>query len=48
VALGALDYAFTPADEALVDSLVVTGHPSTAGYNDPAYPVEGRLPRSRA
>jgi aryl-alcohol dehydrogenase (NADP+) len=46
--LGALDYAFTPADEALVDRLVVTGHPSTPGYNDPAYPTEGRLPLSRA
>jgi aryl-alcohol dehydrogenase-like predicted oxidoreductase len=31
------------ADEALVDSLVRTGHPSTPGYNDPAYPLTGRL-----
>ena len=30
-------------DEALVDSLVRTGHPSTPGYNDPAYPLTGRL-----
>jgi aryl-alcohol dehydrogenase (NADP+) len=22
--------------------LVVPGHPSTPGYNDPAYPLEGR------
>lgn len=29
-------------DEALVDSLVSPGHVSTPGYNDPAYPVEGR------
>jgi aryl-alcohol dehydrogenase-like predicted oxidoreductase len=43
--LGALDYGFTAEDEALVDSLVVTGHPSTPGYNDPAYPIEGRVPR---
>ena len=43
--LGALDYAFTADDEALVDRLVATGHPSTPGYNDPAYPIEGRLPR---
>jgi aryl-alcohol dehydrogenase-like predicted oxidoreductase len=42
----ALDYRFTPEDEALVDSLVVAGHPSTPGYNDPQYPLEGRLPRS--
>ncbi|HEY8566207.1 MAG TPA: aldo/keto reductase [Beijerinckiaceae bacterium] len=44
--LGALDYAFTPEDEALVDRLVTTGHPSTPGYNDPAYPIEGRVTRS--
>lgn len=44
--LGALDYRFTAEDEALVDSLVVTGHPSTPGYNDPAYPIEGRVPRT--
>lgn len=40
--LGALDYTFTAEDEALIDSLVTTGHPSTPGYNDPAYPIEGR------
>ncbi|MEM7044287.1 MAG: aldo/keto reductase [Pseudomonadota bacterium] len=40
--VGALDYRFTAEDEALVDSLVPTGHPSTPGYNDPAYPIEGR------
>jgi aryl-alcohol dehydrogenase (NADP+) len=44
--LGALEHRFTAEDEALVDSLVTTGHPSTPGYNDPAYPIEGRLPRS--
>ena len=33
-------------DEALVDRLVAPGHPSTPGYNDPAYPLEGRVPRS--
>lgn len=42
--LGALEVTFTAADEALVDSLVPTGHPSTPGYNDPAYPIEGRRP----
>ena len=31
------------ADEVVVDELVSPGHPSTPGYNDPAYPVEGRL-----
>jgi aryl-alcohol dehydrogenase (NADP+) len=46
--LGVFDYAFTAEDEALVDSLVVTGHPSTPGYNDPAYPIEGRVPATAA
>ncbi|HEY1935948.1 MAG TPA: aldo/keto reductase [Acetobacteraceae bacterium] len=31
-----------PDDEALVDRLVSPGHPSTPGYNDPQYPIEGR------
>ncbi|MBU8539363.1 aldo/keto reductase [Falsiroseomonas tokyonensis] len=43
--MGALDYAFTAEDEALVDGLVAAGHPSTPGYNDPQYPLEGRVPR---
>lgn len=41
--LGALGYTFTDEDEALVDAHVVTGHSSTPGYNDPAYPIEGRV-----
>lgn len=45
--LGALDYRFTAEDEALVDRLVAAGHPSTPGYNDPAYPIEGRRARVR-
>jgi aryl-alcohol dehydrogenase-like predicted oxidoreductase len=44
--LGALKHSFTAADEALVNRLVATGHPSTPGFNDPAYPIEGRVPRS--
>lgn len=40
----ALDYRFTAEDEALVNSLVVEGHASTPGFNDPAHPVEGRVP----
>ncbi|PZW39815.1 aryl-alcohol dehydrogenase-like predicted oxidoreductase [Humitalea rosea] len=43
--VAALDYRFTDEDEAMMDSLVAPGHPSTPGYNDPAYPVEGRIPR---
>jgi aryl-alcohol dehydrogenase-like predicted oxidoreductase len=41
--LGALDYRWTAEDEALADSLVPPGHPSTPGFTDPAYPVEGRF-----
>jgi aryl-alcohol dehydrogenase-like predicted oxidoreductase len=44
--LGALDYRFTAEDEALVDGLVTAGHPSTPGYNDPQYPIEGRPVRT--
>ena len=43
--IGALDCRLGPEDEALVDRLVSPGHPSTPGYNDPAYPIEGRLAR---
>ncbi|WP_418320854.1 aldo/keto reductase [Piscinibacter sakaiensis] len=46
--LGATRYRFTPEDEAFIDSLVTPGHPSTPGYNDPAYPLEGRIPRHAA
>ena len=46
--VGALGYRFTAEDEALVDRLVAPGHPSTPGYNDPAYPLEGRVPRTAA
>ncbi len=41
--LPALDYVVTTADEALVDALVRPGHPSTPGYTDPAYPLNGRV-----
>jgi len=40
--LGALDVTLDAEDEALVNSLVAPGHPSTPGYNDPAYPLEAR------
>ncbi len=43
--LGALAYRFTAEDEALVDRLVPPGHPSSPGYSDPAYPLEGRVSR---
>ena len=46
--LRALDYRFTAEDEALIDRLVTSGHASTPGYNDPAYPIEGRRARTSA
>ena len=42
--LPALSYRFTTEDEELVNRLVVTGHASTPGYNDPHYPILGRKP----
>ncbi|AMO22612.1 aldo/keto reductase [Ramlibacter solisilvae] len=35
----ALEFQLSREDEALVDSLVPPGHPSTPGYSDPAYPL---------
>lgn len=43
--VGSSDSSFTAADEALVDSLVAPGHPSTAGFNEQRYPPRGRQPR---
>ena len=45
--VASLSYRFTAEDEALVDALVTSGHPSTPGYNDPAYPIEGRIIQTR-
>lgn len=44
--LKALDITLDAEDEALVDRLVATGHPSTPGFTDPGHPVEGRVARS--
>ena len=41
--VGAIGTQWTDADEALVDSLVRPGHPSTPGYSDPQYPFYGRI-----
>jgi aryl-alcohol dehydrogenase-like predicted oxidoreductase len=38
----AIDYTVNAEDEALVDGFVAPGHPSTPGFNDPAYPLPGR------
>ncbi|MBK5104011.1 MAG: aldo/keto reductase [Burkholderiales bacterium] len=40
--LGALEHSFSTEDEALVDSMVKSGHPSTPGFNDPKFPLTGR------
>jgi aryl-alcohol dehydrogenase-like predicted oxidoreductase len=44
--LASLGKPFDDEDEALVDSLVRPGHPSTPGYNDPNYPLTGRVRRA--
>lgn len=46
--LRALDIRIDAEDEAFVDTLVAPGHPSTPGFTDPAYPVEGRVPHAAA
>ena len=41
--LSAVGKELDDEDEALIDSLVAPGHPSTPGYNDPQYPFYGRI-----
>lgn len=43
--VGAFGCRISADDEAFIDRLVSPGHPSTPGYSDPAYPVEGRIAR---
>ncbi len=43
--LDALDAPFTADDEAFVAARVPPGHHAVPGYNDPAYPIEGRPTR---
>jgi aryl-alcohol dehydrogenase-like predicted oxidoreductase len=40
--LEAHEHPFEAQDEALINRMVAPGHPSTPGYSDPAYPIEGR------
>jgi aryl-alcohol dehydrogenase-like predicted oxidoreductase len=40
--IAAVGTPWSAEDEALVDSLVPPGHPSTPGYTDPRYPPTGR------
>jgi aryl-alcohol dehydrogenase (NADP+) len=44
--IAALDCKFTKEDEAFINDLVVTGHAAAPGYNDPQYPIEGRVSRA--
>ena len=44
--LDAVNVPFSAEDEAFVSALVSTGHASTPGYNDPQYPVVGRVPHT--
>jgi aryl-alcohol dehydrogenase-like predicted oxidoreductase len=44
--IGSLSVRLGPEDEAVIDRLVSPGHPSTPGYNDPQYPIEGRPTRA--
>ncbi len=44
--VAAIGRPFDAEDEAFVDTLVKSGHPSTPGYNDPSYPIRGRVPRT--
>jgi aryl-alcohol dehydrogenase (NADP+) len=44
--LPAAAYDFTAEDESFVNTLVPSGHSSTPGYSDPAYPSTGRRPRT--
>jgi len=44
--LSALDHEFTAEDEALVDSLVPSGHPATPGLIWSRHPPMGRYPRT--
>ena len=43
--VASLEFRLTAEDEAFIDRLVPPGHPSTPGYNDPAYPIDGRVAR---
>ncbi len=43
--VGCLSVRLDAKDEALIDRLVSQGHTSMPGYDDPAYPIEGGMPR---
>ena len=44
--LSAVSIGLSADDEAAVDRLVPPGYASTHGYNDPQYPLTGRVARS--
>lgn len=45
--LAALSCTLTDEDEAFINAQVPAGYASTHGYNDPIYPIVGRVPRHR-
>ena len=40
--IAATKHRLNAEDEALINDMVVSGHPSTPGYNDPQYAILGR------
>jgi len=44
--IASLDVRLDGEDEAFINGLVITGHASTLGFNDPSHPIEGRVPYS--
>ena len=44
--LGAVDYKWTAEDEALANTMVPPGQPSTPGFTDPRFPATGRFARA--
>jgi aryl-alcohol dehydrogenase (NADP+) len=43
--IAALKFKLTIEDEAAIDALVPPGYATTHGYNDPQYPITGRIPK---
>jgi len=41
-----LKFKLDADDEAFIDRLVRPGHPSSPGYSDPKYPIQGRIAKS--
>ena len=44
--IAAIEAPFSAEDEAFIDARTAPGHHAVAGFNDPAYPIEGRPTRT--